>query len=120
MKLPLLALTLGAVFSLAACNFKEDKTSGTPDQTGSTGSTGTTTLHFADIKGQVFDKSCSCHVSSSLGAVSLKTFVATQNAISSRNLRQATLVDKSMPPAESLTDSQIAALQEWLDAGAPE
>ena len=106
------------LLSLVACNFKEDKTT---DSTSPVGNGTTTQLRFADVKAQVFDQSCSCHVASNQGGVSLKTYAATLSAIQSRDLRNVTLVEKRMPyPPDSLNEGQTAALTEWLDGGAPE
>ncbi len=107
------------LLSLSACNFKEDKTSDSPTTIGD--GTTTTELRFADVKAQVFDQSCSCHVASNQGGVSLKTYAATLSAIQSRDLRNVTLVEKRMPyPPDALSDGQQALLKEWLDGGAPE
>jgi hypothetical protein len=107
------------VLCLSACNFKEDKTTAaTPPSTGEV----TTELRFADVKTQVLDRSCSCHIAGNDGGVSLKTYSLTLNAINNRNFRKVTLgAERRMPPPNGDLDAaQTAVLQEWLDAGAPE
>jgi uncharacterized membrane protein len=104
---------------MSACGFKVDKQDSS--------AAGTNLSNYSASSGQVpgyntlrteiFESKCiSCHGTS--GGVSLDSYSSAVAAAS--EIRNAVLVTKAMPPNGSLSDSELQAIQSWLDNGTPE
>lgn len=92
---------------ISSCNAKEVKETDTDNGSN----------NFASIKKNVFVPNCiACHGSS--GGVNLETYESTQANLD--KIRSAVLVNKTMPPTGSLSETQLSQLKTWLDAGGPE
>lgn len=72
---------------------------------------------YNTLRSQIFASQCiSCHGSS--GGVNLETY---SSAVAAASLiRNAVVVSKAMPPSGPLGDTDIQAIQAWLDGGTPE
>jgi hypothetical protein len=118
-------LTLLAITALhsTGCSYRHAKDgsnlgSGNPNGTDTsrtgakTGETPTNGVGFAQIKTQILEPKCTrCH----------SNYASYSNVFADReDIRQAVLIERSMPKRDTMSDEQYATLQEWLDAGAPE
>lgn len=114
------ALLLTSILALSSCGFKIDKqgastasTSGLAAYSANSG----TVPGYNTIRSQIFASQCiSCHGNS--GGVNLETY---SSAVAAASLiRNAVLVSKIMPPSGPLNDTELSAIQAWLDGGTPE
>jgi len=109
-----------SVILLSACGFKVDKqgadaasANGLSAYTASSG----TIPGYNTLRSQIFASQCiSCHGSS--GGVNLETYSSAVAAAS--QIRNAVVVSKVMPPSGPLNDTELQAVQAWLDGGTPE
>jgi uncharacterized membrane protein len=109
-----------SVILLSACGFKVDKqgadaasANGLSAYTASSG----TIPGYTTLRSQIFASQCiSCHGSS--GGVNLETYSSAVAAAS--QIRNAVVVSKVMPPSGPLNDTELQAVQAWLDGGTPE
>ncbi len=74
-------------------------------------------LGYSFVRGTVFQSKClGCHGSS--GGVNLEDYASLRSLLPS--IRQATLVNQSMPKGGSLSETETQIVKAWFDAGAPE
>lgn len=76
---------------------------------------------YANFTKALFQTKCSgCHASGG-SAASIWTFNDRSSIVNNENrIRQAVLVNKSMPRSGSLTAAELKSLQEWFDNKMPE
>lgn len=113
------ALVISSTAALSSCGFKIDKQA--TDSAAATGlsaySPTTTIPGYNTLRTQIFANQCiSCHGTS--GGVNLETYSSAVAAAS--QIRNAAVVSKVMPPSGPLNDTEIQAIQSWLDNGTPE
>jgi uncharacterized membrane protein len=103
------------IVCLCGCNYETDKSPGNPVT--SVGTYSADELTFQNVYDKVFGPSCvSCHGQS--GGVNLQTYANAKNHTAA--IYQATIVDGTMPPGDSLSSEQLGLLNAWIQAGAPE
>jgi uncharacterized membrane protein len=106
------------VVILSGCGFSVNKQSSDSSSSLSGYSSASGTIPgYNTLRAQIFQQQCiSCHGNS--GGVSLETY---QSAVSAASqIRNAVLVSKVMPPSGSLNETELQAIQLWLDNGTPE
>lgn len=110
---------ISSTAALSSCGFKIDKqASDSAAANGLSAYTPTSTIPgYNTLRSQIFASQCiSCHGTS--GGVSLDTYTSAVAAASL--IRNAVVVSKVMPPTGSLSDTEIRAIQSWVDNGTPE
>ena len=61
-----------------------------------------------------------CHSPGGFANGIFNNYAGVKAKVDNGALRQRVLVNKDMPPGESLTDQELATIKAWLDNGAPD
>ena len=114
-----LILALSSVYLLTSCDYHRVKGSGASE--GPMTAEAAAHLDYAQVYEKVLKPKCvECHsaVAGNKGGANLETYAATVALLIRIKLRA--LTQGSMPPAKSLSASEVQLLTTWIENGAPE
>ncbi len=116
-KIQLLTTAICTLYLLFAACSKKQATEIRPDTTTAPGQPGAVVVVYADVQ-NLFQTRCSgCH-SSGRQASSVWNFNGyTSITTNADRIKQAVLINKSMPIGGSLSAAELKTLQDWFDQG---
>jgi hypothetical protein len=81
-----------------------------------------TSVSFSQHIFPIFQGNCStigCHVAGGSAPGIFENYAGIKAKVDNGSMEQRVLIRKDMPPAQPLNDCQLAQIQAWIDAGAP-